>query len=181
MKNQEQGITIRIRIVGVIFILGFALIGWRAFDLQVLQVNEWEERAERQHQKVVPLTAQRGTIFDSHGEELAVSVEVDSIYAEPNKLEDPKATAKVLAKALDLPTKRNDTQASKNGNRNTPKAAPTPREMFGSWLQWISATTGRQTNSRTIEIQCNRNLPLLLLRFDATAGGVFDVEFGTVG
>lgn len=116
MKPLEKGICIRIRVIGVLFVLGFALVGWRAFALQVLQVEVWEQRAERQHQKVVPLAAQRGTIFDCNGEELAVSVEVDSIYADPAKLEDPKKVARSLAKALDLPVKT--VSAKLNGERN---------------------------------------------------------------
>lgn len=105
MKELGKGVRVRIRLIGVIFVLGFALVAMRAFDLQVLQEQEWDERAERQHQKVIPLTPQRGTIFDSNGEELAVSVDVDSIYVEPRKLEDRGTAAKKLAKALGLPSK----------------------------------------------------------------------------
>ena len=79
MKELEKSIRMRIRLIGVVFILGFVLVAMRAFDLQVLQESQWDERAERQHQKVIPLTPQRGTIFDSNGAELAVSVDVDSI------------------------------------------------------------------------------------------------------
>jgi cell division protein FtsI (penicillin-binding protein 3) len=102
MKELGKGIRLRIRLIGVIFTLGFALVTLRAFDLQVMQEKEWDERAERQHQKVIPLTPQRGSIYDSNNEELAVSVDVDSIYAEPRKLEDRSDAARKLAKALDL-------------------------------------------------------------------------------
>lgn len=105
MKELEKGVRIRIRLIGVFFALCFGLVAIRAFDLQVLQEQEWDERAVRQHQKVIPLTPQRGSIFDSHGEELAVSVDVDSIYAEPRRLENLDQAVKELAKALDLSTK----------------------------------------------------------------------------
>ena len=116
MKELEKGVRIRIRLIGVVFVLGFALVTMRAFDLQVLQEKQWNERAERQHQKVIPLTPQRGTIFDSNGEELAVSVDVDSIYAEPRKLEDHATAAKKLAKALGLSSKT--IRAKLKGNNN---------------------------------------------------------------
>lgn len=116
MKELEKGVRIRIRLIGVIFIIGFALVAMRAFDLQVMQEEEWDERAERQHQKVIPLTAQRGTIFDSNGEELAVSVDVDSVYAEPRKLEDRAAAAKKLAKALGLSSKKINAKLKRNNN-----------------------------------------------------------------
>lgn len=116
MKEPGKGICIRIRLIGVVFVLGFALVAIRAFDLQVMQEKQWNERAERQHQKVLPLTPQRGTIFDSNGEELAVSVDVDSIYVEPRKLADRTVAARQLAKALELPEKT--VRAKLKGNDN---------------------------------------------------------------
>ena len=104
MKQLENGVRFRIRLIGVVFTLCFALVAIRAFNLQVLQGQQWDERAERQHQKVIPLTPQRGTIFDRNGEELAVSVDVDSVYVEPGKLRDPSGTTKSLAKVLRLST-----------------------------------------------------------------------------
>ncbi len=105
MKELGKGIRLRIRLIGVLFTLGFVLVTLRAFDLQVMQEKVWDERAERQHQKVIPLTPQRGTIYDCNNEELAVSVDVDSIYAEPRKLEDRSDAARKLARALDLTPK----------------------------------------------------------------------------
>jgi cell division protein FtsI (penicillin-binding protein 3) len=116
MKELEKGVRIRIRLIGVIFIIGFALVTMRAFNLQVMQEKEWGERAERQHQKTIPLTPQRGTIFDSNGEELAVSVDVDSIYVEPKKLEDRAVATKQLAKALGLTKKTVKTKLKGNSN-----------------------------------------------------------------
>ena len=116
MKELEKGVRIRIRLIGVIFTIGFALVTMRAFDLQVLQEEQWHERADRQHQKTIPLTPQRGTIFDSQGEELAVSVDVDSIYVEPRKLEDHAGATKQLAKALGLP--KSTVKAKLKGNSN---------------------------------------------------------------
>lgn len=116
MKEVGKGVRIRIRLIGVVFILGFALVAMRAFDLQVLQEQQWDERAERQHQKIIPLTPQRGTIFDSKGEELAVSVDVDSIYVEPRKLEDRAAAAKQLAKALGLSVREVGSKLKGNSN-----------------------------------------------------------------
>ena len=73
--------------------LAFVLMAGRAFQLQVLEREAFRERAERQHQRVVPLSPQRGTIYDRHGEEMAVSIEVDSIYVNPQKVDDPARTA----------------------------------------------------------------------------------------
>ena len=103
MKELEKGVRIRIRLVGLMFLLGFALVGFRALDLQVVHGQDWIERAERQHQRIVSLTPKRGTIYDRNGAELAVSIDVDSIYAEPRKIKDKDAAVKPLARALGLP------------------------------------------------------------------------------
>ena len=103
MATLERGVAIRIRLLGLAFIVAFTLVGWRAFSLQVLQEREWIERAERQHQKTIPLIPQRGTIFDRNDEALALSMEIDSIFAEPRKLVDREQAARLLAPILDLP------------------------------------------------------------------------------
>ena len=128
MKGVVTGVRLRIRLIGAIFVLAFALVAMRAFDLQVLQEQQWGERAERQHQKVIPLTPQRGTIFDRNGEELAVSVDVDSIYAEPRKIEDRKAVAKSLSKVLDMPVQTLQAKLKGNGGFVWVKRQVTPSE-----------------------------------------------------
>ncbi|MDH3998361.1 MAG: transpeptidase family protein [Desulfuromonadales bacterium] len=127
MKNLEKGVCIRIRLIGAIFVLGFVLVGVRAFDLQVLQQQNWDQHAEKQHQKNIPLTPQRGAIFDSNGEALAVSTDVDSIYAEPRKLKDRDAAAKALAKALELPYKKVRAKLAGNGGFVWLKRQVTPQ------------------------------------------------------
>lgn len=80
MAEREKWIRIRIRLVAICFILAFGFIVARAFELQVLGQERWQKKATRQYQRTIPLAAERGTIFDRNGEELAVSVEVDSLY-----------------------------------------------------------------------------------------------------
>ena len=102
MAERDKWIRIRIRLVAIIFILAFGFIVARAFQLQVLGQDRWQKKADRQYQKTIPLTAQRGTIFDRNGEEMAVSVEVDSIFIMPAKIEAPDRAAKILAEALSI-------------------------------------------------------------------------------
>lgn len=102
MKGLGSGVCLRIRLIAGLFILAFVLVVVRAFDLQVLHEDEWLSRAERQHQKVIPLTPQRGTIYDRNGQELAVSIDVDSIYVEPRRIDNQATVAKALAEALDM-------------------------------------------------------------------------------
>ena len=80
----------------------FAVIVARAYYLQIFEQKKLHARAKQQHQRIIPLNPQRGTIFDAHGEELALSINVDSVYVHPHELPDVPQTAKRLAKALSL-------------------------------------------------------------------------------
>lgn len=84
----------------------FLALGARLYQVQILRHDHYRERAERQQNRVVELTPPRGTIFDRRGHELAVSVEVRSIAADPTQVEDPAATALALAKVLGLDARR---------------------------------------------------------------------------
>jgi len=103
MDGLDRGVRIRIRLVSFVFILGFGLIVARAFNLQVVNQEAWQKRAEHQHQKVIPLAPQRGTIFDRNGDEMAVSILENSIYVEPRKVTAPRLEAQALSAALSLP------------------------------------------------------------------------------
>ncbi|HWI39921.1 MAG TPA: penicillin-binding protein, partial [Verrucomicrobiae bacterium] len=99
-KDKEKWSRLRIRLVGGIFALFFVAVAGRSFYLQVLKQEEWERLAERQHQKTVPLTPGRGAIYDRNGAPFAVSVEMDSLFAEPKNVKDPAKAAAALAPVL---------------------------------------------------------------------------------
>ncbi len=77
-------------------------IGLRLYDLQIRKHEQYSAQATRQQQRVVTLDPPRGTIYDQRGRELAVSVEVQSAYADPNRVQDPEATASAIADVLPL-------------------------------------------------------------------------------
>ncbi len=107
MKDtKEKWARIRIRIIGVLFAIFFVITSCRAFYLQILKKDEWTRIAERQQQKIVPLIPKRGTIYDSTGAPLAVSIEMDSCYAEPVFIEDPGAAAAKLAPIIGMPREK---------------------------------------------------------------------------
>ncbi|MEM8960304.1 MAG: penicillin-binding transpeptidase domain-containing protein [Acidobacteriota bacterium] len=68
--------------------------------VQVLDHDDYVERATRQQQRVHDLDAPRGTIFDARGRILAVSVEVPSVAVDPRKVADPAAIASLLVDGL---------------------------------------------------------------------------------
>ncbi|MCB1152887.1 transpeptidase family protein [bacterium] len=89
-------------VLGGFVLLMLVLLG-RAFQLQILDHERWTKLAKQIQGKEELLTLRRGPILDRNGEALAFSFDLDSIYAEPKRIEDPAATAAALAKALGLP------------------------------------------------------------------------------
>jgi cell division protein FtsI (penicillin-binding protein 3) len=76
------------------------LIAARLYELQVVRYDHYAGKAERQQQRVVTLDPPRGTIYDAHGRELAVSIQVDSAYAVPPEIEDPAGAARRIAEVV---------------------------------------------------------------------------------
>jgi len=83
----------------------FILIGGRMFQLQVLKKEQLYRLAAQQRMAEFPLLPKRGVIYDRNGNELAVSLEVDSVYAEPKKVVEVERTARELARILQIDSK----------------------------------------------------------------------------
>jgi cell division protein FtsI/penicillin-binding protein 2 len=96
----------RVTLVAVLGLLWVAAVAARLYELQVFRYAHYAGKARRQQTTVVELDPPRGTIYDARGRELAVSVEVESAWADPADIRDPEATARALATVLhvDAPT-----------------------------------------------------------------------------
>ncbi len=92
----------RIVFLSILLFFCFVLIGGRLFQFQVLKKEQLYEMAARQQHVQVPLVPKRGTIYDCKGNELAVSLEVDSIYADGRKVVDAEKEAGDLASILQI-------------------------------------------------------------------------------
>lgn len=104
MKDERQkGAKIRIMFLAGLFVCCFCAVAVRAFYLQILQHEQLVKLAERQCNRTVPLTPARGGVYDRNGAPLAVSLEMDSLYAEPRRIKDPQGTAAALAPILGMP------------------------------------------------------------------------------
>ena len=77
-------------------------LGARCVQLQVFRSADLIALARAQHEGAVTLDPRRGPIYDRSGEELALSVDVDSVYADPMEVGDPAAAARRLAPVLGL-------------------------------------------------------------------------------
>src|SRR5471032_2437975 len=82
---------------GAFLLFWAVVIVIRLAILQVLHYGEWVQRAQRQQQRTVEVSPQRGIIYDRNGQELAMTVQVDSVFAVPSEIPDQKTTATMLA------------------------------------------------------------------------------------
>lgn len=98
--REKKWIRFRIFLVGAFFISGLGVILARAYQLQVLEKDKLTSIAQSGYRGVVKLPPRRGTIYDREGHELAVTVEVESIYAHPGQVQNKIQAAKDLAGAL---------------------------------------------------------------------------------
>lgn len=75
---------------------------WRAFELQVRDHEFLEQQGNARHLRVLDRPAHRGTITDRHGEPLAVSAPVHSVWADPRELRADSPLLVPLAQTLGL-------------------------------------------------------------------------------
>jgi len=99
--NDKKWIRVRIYLVAIFFIIGLGANLLRAYRLQVIDREKLNKLALSGYKDVVKLPPKRGTIYDREGHELAVSVEVGSIYANPRQIQDKSNIAGYLALSLD--------------------------------------------------------------------------------
>jgi cell division protein FtsI (penicillin-binding protein 3) len=91
------------RIVGVL-LAGLFLLGllWvRCAWLQVFGAKHYTAIARQQHSMHETITAPRGTIYDAHGQPLAMSVLAPSVYANARQVAAKRDMARQLSKLVD--------------------------------------------------------------------------------
>lgn len=98
--KEKKWIRFRIYVVAIFFMMGLGIILARAYQLQVLERGKLASIAQAGYRGTIRLPPKRGTIYDREGRELAVSVEVGSIYAHPKLVKNKISTARQLSRIL---------------------------------------------------------------------------------
>jgi len=86
----------RLYLLGGLLLFWFAVICLRLFYLQIFRYGDFEQRAERQQQRSINVSAKRGIIYDRQGRELAMSIQVDSAFAVPTEIPDLPNTISLI-------------------------------------------------------------------------------------
>jgi len=92
----------RFIVVSVFLVFFLTLLFIRCFYLQIFQFGRFSKLAKVQQSDTIILEPHRGRIFDANGNVLAANLAVESVYAEPHRIEDFSETAKALCETLDL-------------------------------------------------------------------------------
>ena len=92
----------RLYILAGLLCLWILAIGFRLVRLQVVKYGFFVQLAHRQQNRTIPVEPRRGNIFDRYGHPLAMSIDVDSVFAVPSEVHDPQTTAAILGKVLNL-------------------------------------------------------------------------------
>lgn len=90
----------RVLVVGLLILSLFGLLEVRAFYLQALSRDSFEERARRQYYCQITLPSKRGRIMDREGRVMALSLLVPSLYAIPREVSDKAGAARALSRIL---------------------------------------------------------------------------------
>ncbi|PKN24483.1 MAG: penicillin-binding protein [Deltaproteobacteria bacterium HGW-Deltaproteobacteria-21] len=100
--REKKWIRFRVYTVAFFFMAGMSVILARAYQLQVLERERLASIARAGYRGTIKLPPKRGTIYDREGHELAISIEVASIYAHPNQIPDKQLAAKELSSVLNV-------------------------------------------------------------------------------
>src|SRR6185503_4828845 len=92
----------RLLVAKILFLVVFLVVGGRAFQLQVLQGDRLMRLGQRQHLKEWIVLPKRGAVIDRAGEPLALSLESQSVYARPHRIQNVDNLSRKLATVLNL-------------------------------------------------------------------------------
>src|SRR5437868_213738 len=90
--------NLRLYILAGVFVFWCATISVRMVYLQIFRYGNFEHRAQHQQQRTEEVSARRGIIYDRQGRELAMSINVDSVFAVPTEMPKPASTISLIAR-----------------------------------------------------------------------------------
>jgi cell division protein FtsI (penicillin-binding protein 3) len=89
-------------VVGGALAIGLiSVLGW-VYYLQTVRGDALEKKVEHRNHDELEMNVTRGSILDRDGTEMAVTVEVPSLYVRPDDVERPRRAARQLSPHLDM-------------------------------------------------------------------------------
>jgi cell division protein FtsI (penicillin-binding protein 3) len=97
-STARNSTNLRLYLLAGVFVLWCCAICTRLVYLQIFRYGTFEQRAQHQQQRTEEVSAPRGIIFDRNGQELAMSINVDSVFAVPSEMPKPASTISLIAR-----------------------------------------------------------------------------------
>ncbi|KPJ77381.1 MAG: cell division protein FtsI [Deltaproteobacteria bacterium SG8_13] len=102
MSRERKFVRLRIVLIALVFSLFFTVIAAKTVYLQLYQGTRLADMAAEQVERSYKTAGKRGTIFDRNGAEMAVSIQVTSVAANPQKIPDARKAAAAVGRVLKI-------------------------------------------------------------------------------
>lgn len=99
----QSSSRLRLLVIFGLAVVWMAVVLARVSYLQLFRYREYLERANNQQERIIEISPMRGVIYDRNGRELAMSIPVDSCFADPDEISDPAMVARLLSHVLGIP------------------------------------------------------------------------------
>ncbi len=113
----QNGSRLRVWLTAGIMLLASGVLMARAVNLQITDTDFLQSQGEARFLRQVAIPTVRGNILDRHGEPLAVSTPVDSVWAHPGELLQAADRLPELAQLLDTPADALERRLTQRANR----------------------------------------------------------------
>jgi cell division protein FtsI (penicillin-binding protein 3) len=99
---EQRNPRLRWLVVWVLAVVWMAVVLARLSYVQLFCYSEYFAKAQHQQQRIFEISPKRGTIYDRKGRELAVSLPMDSVFADPSDITDAGMVARLLSHVLNV-------------------------------------------------------------------------------
>ena len=107
---EQRNPRLRWLVVWVLAVVWMVAVLARLSYLQLFCYSEYLAKAQHQQQRIFEISPKRGTIYDRRGRELAVSLPMDSVFADPAEITDADMVGGLLSPILNLPVEELETK-----------------------------------------------------------------------
>lgn len=101
-SGRVRGPDVRLLAFGLVMVVVWFALGYQLFTVQVTDSEVYSESSLAQRQRQAVLAADRGTIFDRNGREIAVTIDAVTVFANPKLIEDANVAAQLVSASLGL-------------------------------------------------------------------------------
>src|SRR5579864_562774 len=99
---EQRNLRLRWLVVWAVAGVWMVAVLARLTYLQLFSYSEYLAKAQHQQQRIFEISPMRGTISDRKGRELAVSLPMDSVFADPADVSDVPMVAQLISPVLGL-------------------------------------------------------------------------------